>query len=100
MDVRITPYSTQSTLVAPRKTNAKTSSYFSRDRTQFEISKRTSPSIQAKKSRSINNNSILILSKKNTSRPQFSIRITSSVVQPAAVSDKKGGIALSANRKE
>jgi len=88
--VRITPYSTYSTLVAPKRTSAKINYSYNRNSSQLERAKRTSPNIQAKKTRSINNNSILILSKKNTSKPQFSIRITSSTIQPAAVADKNG----------
>jgi len=92
VDVRITPYSTStySTRVAPKKTSTKISSFYSRESTQFDKLKRTSPTIQNKKLRSINNNSLLVLSKKNTSKPQFSIRITSSMIQPAATADKKG----------
>lgn len=93
MDVRLTPYSarsTQSTLAAPRKTGTKTSYFYGHDQSQVSKSIRTLPTIQAKKTRSINNNSILVLSKKNISKPQFSIRTTSSVIQPATVADKKG----------
>lgn len=92
MDVRITPYSTlsNSTLVAPKKSSSKTNYLYSRDRTQFDKPKRTFPTIQTKKRRSINNNSLLVLSKKNSKQPQFSIKITSSFNQPLAAADKKG----------
>lgn len=93
MDVRITPYSPrsiQSTLVAPRKTGTKTSYYYGRDQSQVSKSIRTLPTIQGKKSQSINNNNLLVLSNKKSTKPQFSIKITSNIIQPAAVADKKG----------
>ena len=93
MDVRITPYSSKSSysaLVSPRKNSAKTSYFYSGDRPQFERSKSTSPSIQTKKPGAIDSNSILILSKRKSDNPNFSIKITSSMIQPPTVADKKG----------
>ena len=87
MDVRITP---SSTLITPRKTSTQTNYYYGRNRTQFDKSKHTIPTIQAKIPHSVNNNNFLILSKKNTNKPQFSIKITSSMIQPPSVADKSG----------
>ena len=93
MDVRITPYSTQSsysTLLVPRKNSVKTNYSYNRDHSQLERLKPNISSLQSKKARSINNNSILVLSKRNSNKPKFSIRITSDMIQPPAAADKKG----------
>ena len=90
MDVRVTPFSTNSSysaLVSPRKSSANTRYFYNSDRSQFE---RSIPSIQSKKSSSINNNNIPILPKRSSNNPNFSIKISSSMIQPSAVADKKG----------
>ena len=98
MDVRITPYSgkssysTYSTLLSQRKSGVKANYFSNKDPSLLEQPRHSTPSIQAKKTSSINNNSILILSKRNTDNPKFGIKITSSMIQPPATADKKGAL--------